>query len=690
MPQMDIGQGANMDRLFADIQYVKGVGPKRNILLRRLGIENILDLLWYVPRAYFNRGKSQQIANLKDGDNVNLRGMVRATHSWRARRGMAIFKAVIEDDSGFITAVWFNQPYISGLIKNDQEIFISGKAKGCPGAFEVHVSEFEILDHEDMEFTVLPIYGLTEGLNQKTMRRLLHYVLDEYLPYYPEIMEPQAKEKYGLCNIDYAIRNIHFPEDGPSYLAARKRLAFEELTVFQIGLHVNKTLNLSAGQYISHLEKNQLVENIRNKLPFKLTPAQQRAVTEIFADMEKPLPMNRLLQGDVGSGKTVVAALAMAKAAASGYQSAIMAPTEILAEQHYNSLQQIFAGTDVVIASLTGGTPTREKQMIVEAAGLGNIDILVGTHALIQEQVVFERLGLAVIDEQHRFGVKQRALFNSKGLSPDMLVMSATPIPRTLALTVHGELSLSIIDELPPGRRPVKTVHISAADRMRAYRFVRQETAKNIQAYIVCPLVEESEKQDLQAAVSLYDELKHEILPGINLGLLHGRMKSSEKDQVISSFKKGSIQVLVTTTVIEVGVDVPNASIMIIEHAERFGLSQLHQLRGRVGRGHKQSYCLMIGDPRTEEAAARLQAMQKLSDGFKLAQEDLRIRGPGDFWGVKQHGLHQLKVADLIKDQKIVESSRDLVENMMEPEQLLRWQSYAEYKFKKSSHIVQN
>ncbi len=678
-----------MDKLFADIQYVKGVGPKRSLLLRRLGIDNILDLLWYVPRAYFNRSKSQQIASVKEGDNVNIRGMVRATHSRRARRGMAVFKAVIEDDSGFITAVWFNQPFISGLVKNDQEIYISGKVKGSLGNLEVHVSEYEILDTEDIIFTVLPVYSLTEGLNQKTMRRLALHVLEEYLPCYPEIMEPSITEQYGLCDIKFALRNIHFPEDGPAYLAARKRLAFEELILFQIGLQVNKAINLPQRGYISHLEKNNLVDSINRKLPFKLTSAQQRVIGEIFRDMESTRPMNRLLQGDVGSGKTVVAALAMAKAVSSGYQAAIMAPTEILAQQHFQNLQRIFAETDVVIASLTGGMPLRDKESIIEAARSGEIDIIVGTHALIQEQVVFNKLGLAVIDEQHRFGVRQRAILNNKGLTPDMLVMSATPIPRTLALTIHGELSLSTIDELPPGRYPVKTVYIPAADRIRAYRFIGQEAAKTVQAYIVCPLVEESEKQDLQAAVSLYEELKQKILPNLKLGLLHGRMKSREKEQVIQSFKNGNIQVLVTTTVIEVGVDVPNATIMVIEHAERFGLSQLHQLRGRVGRGRQQSYCLMIADPRTEEAAARLQAMQKSNDGFKLAQDDLRIRGPGDFWGVKQHGLHQLKVADLIKDQKIVETSRELVLNM-QPEQLVCWKAYAEHKFKKNPDIVQN
>ena len=487
-----------------------------------------------------------------------------------------------------------------------------------------------------------------------------------------------------------AIRNIHFPEDGPSYLAARKRLALEELTLFQISLLAGKPSAVPPDGFISHLEKNGLVENVRSRLPFQLTFAQQRVISEIFRDMESARPMNRLLQGDVGSGKTVVAALAMAKAVASGYQAVIMAPTEILAEQHLQSLQRIFAQTGVVIASLTGGMPPREKESVIEATRTGEIDILAGTHALIQEEVVFSKLGLAVIDEQHRFGVRQRAILNNKGLAPDMLVMSATPIPRTLALTAYGELSLSTIDELPPGRLPVKTVHIPVADRMRAYRFIRQEAAKNVQAYVVCPLVEESEKQDLQAAVSLYEELKNEVLPDLKLGLLHGRMKNAQKEIVINSFKKGDIQVMVTTTVIEVGVDVPDASIMVIEHAERFGLSQLHQLRGRVGRGRHQSYCLMIADPRTEEAAARLQAMQKSNDGFKLAQEDLRIRGPGDFWGVKQHGLHQLKVADLVKDYKLVETSRELAQNLMGPEELLPWQSYAEHKFKKCEDIIQN
>lgn len=680
-----------MDRLLEEIQYIKGVGPKRSQDLHRLGVDNILDLLWHVPRAYFNRSRVNLIADLPLDEAVNIRGKVISTERKRTGRGFSIFKATVEDSSGTIIVTWFNQAYLANIIKSGQEIFLSGKVKPSYGMYELQVSEYEIIDGEDLDINVLPVYPLTGGLNQKVMRKILYGVLQQYLRYYPEILDEEIREQLALCRIDFALQNIHFPESGAAYLQARKRLALEELLLFKLSVNELKSQDAGNQTYTVHLEKSDLVNQVKQVLDFGLTEAQQKVIREIFRDMESDHQMNRLLQGDVGSGKTVVAALAMAKAVASKYQAALMAPTEILAAQHYASVQRFFADTDVVMALLTGGTNQTERRMILKASAVGEIDILIGTHALIQDEVKFNNLGLVIIDEQHRFGVRQRAMLSQKGETPDVMVMTATPIPRTLALTVYGDLDLSVINEMPPGRQPILTRYLARTERSRAYEFARKQMNQGAQVYVVCPLVEESEKQDLQAAATLYEELKNIVFPTFKLGLIHGRLKSSEKEMVMQGFKNGQIQLLISTTVIEVGVDVPNALLMIIEHAERFGLSQLHQLRGRVGRGPKQSYCLLIGEARTEEARRRLKAMERTNDGFELANEDLLIRGPGDFWGVKQHGLNELKVASLIKDGELIELSSNIA--LMLDKDLLNSQmliAYKNNKFKKSEAIARN
>ena len=680
-----------MESLLKELQYIKGVGPKRNKDLQKLGVHNIFDLLWHVPRAYFNRSNLSAIKDLPLNTTVNLQARVLSTTQNRTGRGFHIFKALLEDDSGLITAVWFNQPYLFNTIKSGQEILVTGKVDGRYRELQMHVSAYEILDGELGEFNIVPIYPLSGSLNQKSLRKMMQYVLDYYLPDYPEILTPAIKEKFGLTDIHTALRSIHFPLSAEAYLAARKRLAFEELLLFQLSLKKFKVKDRAAGNYVIHQDKTDLSAQLRNKLPFILTHDQEKVLQEIFADMESPRIMNRLLQGDVGAGKTVVAALAMAKAVASGYQAALMAPTEILAQQHYLALQKLFADSEVIMACLTGGTPLPERRMILQAAQSGEINILLGTHALIQEQVEFNHLGLVIIDEQHRFGVRQRALLSQKGDNPDVLVMTATPIPRTLALTVYGNLDLSVIRELPPGRKPVKTRYLPRSARHHAYDFARQLIKQGEQAYVVCPLVEESEKQDLQAALSLYEELSHSIYAEFPLGLIYGRMKAAEKDLIMQRFKSGQIKVLVSTTVIEVGVDVPNASVIIIEHAERFGLSQLHQLRGRVGRGRHQSYCILLAEARTEEAKRRLKAMENSNDGFELANEDLAIRGPGDFWGVRQHGLQELKIASLIKDLDLINTSIE-VAGQMEQEciQSPIMNIYIKNKFKQSHEIASN
>ncbi|HWP98507.1 MAG TPA: ATP-dependent DNA helicase RecG [Syntrophomonadaceae bacterium] len=650
-----------MERLFKGIQYLKGVGPRRSQHLARLGINTIFDLLWHVPRAYFDQGQVKRIVDLVEGEKASLQGQVMAVEKRATRRGRSFFKALIQDSSAVIPAVWFNQGFLSKVIQPGMQIFVSGRLNNYGGRQEFYVSEHELMDEENPTGRILPVYPLTEGISQKALRTLMLMVLQEYLQDYPEILDPSVRSRFQLCDIAYALYNIHFPANAQAYKLARSRLALEELYLFQHRLWEERQRWRVSG--ISHRDNGLLITKIKSRLPFALTPAQERVFRDISLDMEAEYPMNRLLQGDVGSGKTVVAILAMSKAAAGGHQAVMMAPTEILARQHLAALQAYLNLSGISCACLTGGTPAAERRVILQAAADGSLDILVGTQALLQENMVFSNLGLVVIDEQHRFGVKQRARLSSKGKNPDLLVMTATPIPRTLALTLYGDLDLTVIDQMPPGRKPVKTHLIKDSRRAEVYDYIRKVllASQNSQVYIVCPLVEESEAQDLMAAETLYAELREHALAGIEVGLLHGRLKAVDKERVMGHFKTGGIKALVSTTVIEVGVDVPQATIMVVEHADRFGLSQLHQLRGRVGRGLQQSYCFLLADPHTREAWQRLRAMERCGDGFELAQEDLAIRGPGEFWGLKQHGLNQLKVASLTRDSRLAELSCQLV-----------------------------
>lgn len=672
-----------MERLLQKVQYLKGVGPQRSRLLAKMGIFNIFDLLWHFPRTYMDRSSVQQPGQLVIGEQANIIGTVKTIRSSRSRKGMSVLSAMISSPGGSIQAVWFNQPFLIDTIKSGQRIWLHGKIKNVLPP-EIHVSEYEILGQEDTVPSIVPIYTTTEGISQRVWRLLMDQALKSYLSDYLEILNSGQREHYGVCGIREALANIHFPLDRNAYVQARKRLAFEELLLFQMRLLELSAEDTHAG--LIHREKNDLVQRVLAALPYKLTAAQQRVIAEIFADMESPRIMNRLLQGDVGAGKTVVAALAMAKAVASGYQAALMAPTEILAIQHGQVINDILSGSGVKTALLTGSSTAAQRSDILYQTQHGEIDVLIGTHALIQEGVAFEKLGLAVIDEQHRFGVRQRAALTAKGDHPDTLIMTATPIPRTLALTAYGNLEISIIDQLPPGRKPVKTKYLPYKARVQAYRYVKQEIMAGRQAYIVCPLVEESETQDLQAAVNLYDELRNGIFTGYELGLLHGQMRPVEKEEIMSQFKNGKIKILVTTTVIEVGVDVANANVMLIEHAERFGLSQLHQLRGRVGRSSVQSYCILLAEPHTDESKQRLRAMEISNDGFYLAQQDLSIRGPGDFWGVRQHGLDQLKIANLTKDLVLAEKARQCSRELNP----LDWQNYVNARFPVSEGTAMN
>lgn len=646
-----------MDGLEKEVQYLKGVGPGRKVCLNRMGIYTLLDLFWHVPRTYIDRSNLTPLHDMEIDQMAQIQGRVTQTRTSTSRRGMNIFSAVVDTGEGFLTAVWFNQPYMNTILKIDQDIYVSGKIKPGVRGPEMHVYEYDILSANNTECNLTPVYNLTEGISQKTMRQLISYILEKHRADYPEILDDILLEKYGLCSMENALKNMHFPQNQQSFFQARRRMAFEELLLFQLGFRLeedSKQVNA-----VIHEEKNELVKQVTDNLPFKLTAAQQKVLHHIYTDMESPRVMNRLLQGDVGSGKTIIAVLAMVKAVASGFQAAIMAPTEILAQQHYKSLQNILAATDIQIGLLTGSTGIKERDNLFTAIASGDINIVIGTHALFQNQVIFNHLGLVVIDEQHRFGVRQRSELVCKGENPDVLVMTATPIPRTLALTIYGNLQVSIIDEMPPGRRNIKTRFLDYKFKNDAYRFVGSQVEQGLQAYVVCPLIEESEKQDLQAAASLYDELRTSVFPDKAVGLIHGRLKPAEKGAVMREFIAGQIQILVSTTVIEVGIDVANASVMVIEQAERFGISQLHQLRGRVGRGNHQSYCILLAEPKTDEARKRLQAVEQTNDGFELARIDMLIRGPGDFWGVRQHGLDQLKIASLIEDYEIIEQAQE-------------------------------
>ncbi len=674
-----------MERLKTSIQFVKGVGPARQRQLLKLGIMSVFDMMWHIPRGYVDREAVIPIHALRAGDTVSIKAKIMGTSVSRTRRGMSIFRALLQDNSGVVTAVWFNQPFLKNSLKSGMILYINGKVTFRGSQMEINVNEYDLLEEKETVDKIAAIYPLTEGIAQKSIRRIVSAVLKDYLNDYPEILTAEAREELQLCDMQFALQNIHYPADWHSYALARKRLAFEELLLFQLSLYY-KTTQFKNLKGIAHLEQDDLLEKVTRNLPYQLTRAQQRAVKEIFTDMESAKSMGRLLQGDVGSGKTVVAALAAAKCVSSGYQTAIMAPTEILARQHLKSLQRFFTGTNVAIACLTSGTQAAARGQILEALASGEINIIVGTHSLIQDDIAFSALGLVVIDEQHRFGVRQRAKLNSKGLAPDMLVMTATPIPRTLALTLYGDLEMSVIDELPPGRKPVLTRYFPPSARKSVYEFIRKQINKGAQAYFVCPLVEESQKQDLQAAVSLYHDLSENVFPENKVGLLHGRLKPVEKDNIIQAFSRGEIDILVSTTVIEVGIDVPAATLMVIEQAERFGLAQLHQLRGRVGRGAKQSYCILLGNPQTEEALQRIKAMEATNDGFILAQEDLKIRGPGEFLGVRQHGLLQFKIADLSADIELSEKARKAAQNFQRQDPIL--QQYMQLKFSNQPEIV--
>lgn len=640
--------------LYKDVQYVKGIGPKKADKLNKLGIFTLKDLLYYFPRQFEDRNNLKKIAQLEDGEKVTIKAVISSINTFSPKEGMTLTKIDVKDETGSAKLVFFNKSYIKNTFRPGDSILVFGKVKKKFNNLELTSCELEYLTNSPKNTCrFMPVYQLTYGVTNKEIMSIIRTVLEDKELIIQEYMPQRIIEKYRLCSIDFAVRNIHSPSSKESLKIALYRIVFEELLILQLGLFVFKSgRNKEDG---IKFETSKDLKKIISALPFKLTKAQNRALDEIIQDMNLEKIMNRLVQGDVGSGKTVVALLALANCVLNGYQGALMAPTEILAGQHYISLTESLKDFGINVGLLIGSLTKKQKDTVLEQIKNNEIDILIGTHALIEDKVEFNNIGLVITDEQHRFGVMQRSKLSLKGANPDILVMTATPIPRTLALILYGDLDISIIDELPPGRQPIETIAIEKSKRDRAYNnLVRREVESGRQVYIVCPLVEESEAIEAKSAVELVEELRAEYFHDLRLGLLHGKMKSSEKDEVIRLFKDKEIDILVSTTVIEVGVNVPNATLMIIENAERFGLAQLHQLRGRVGRGSHKSYCVLIYDSKTDVCRQRMAIMEETNDGFKISEKDLEIRGPGEFFGTRQHGLPELKVANLFKHIKIL------------------------------------
>ncbi len=659
-----------MVNLEKQVQYIKTVGPNRAELLNKLGIFTLKDLITYFPREYEDRGKVKKICECIDGEVALIEGVVVSRIVEIKMRNKAMYKLQLRDETGTCTALWFNQSYLKNIFKPGEKYKFYGKISSQYGRVEIASPVYDKATETRNTGKIIPIYPLTKNLTQNVLRKIIELGLSEVEDELEETLPEYILEKYKLMNLNDTIKKIHFPEKLEDFEQARKRLAFEELLIMQLALLELKNSYLSEKNGIA-FEKNIKISEVINELPFKLTKAQLRVLEEIELNMESNKEMNRLLQGDVGSGKTVVAILAAYKAAKSGYQVAIMAPTAILATQHLESFTQILNNKGINCELLISSTTKKKKEEIREKLKNGKIDILIGTHAILEENVEFKKLGLVVTDEQHRFGVKQRTKITEKGQNPDVLVMSATPIPRTLALILYGDLDISIIDELPPNRKKIETYAVRKNMEERVNNFVKQQIEEGRQAYIVCPLVEEDEESDLKAVTSLAEKYKKEIFSQYRLEYLHGKMKPKEKEQIMQEFKEGNIDILISTTVIEVGVNVPNASLMIVENAERFGLAQLHQLRGRVGRGEYKSYCILKYEGNSENTRERMKVMCQTNDGFIISEKDLELRGSGDFFGTAQHGLPELKVANLFEDMPLLKEVQKLAIDILKEDQKL-------------------
>ena len=640
------------------------VGDKMADKLRRLGIETVSDMLFTFPRRYDDYTRMRTLNRLKPGETVTVIAMVRSLEKKVARGNRKYLLVTVDDGTSTMQVAFFGQLWLQRQFKRGSQVVLSGTTELFRGQIMMTNPEWEMLERDNLHTgRIVPVYPLTKGLAARTMRRLMRQVLEDFKGRIPDYMPESVLDRTGLVDLDWALEQVHFPDSFDTLAHAQTRLSFDELFLFQMGMLGSRRDWQSVPGQPLHVS-NDWLDRFLAALPYPLTSAQQRALQDIRADLARDVPMNRLLQGDVGSGKTVVATIAMAIAVQQGKQAALMAPTSILAEQHFHSigamLRQAPGCDHVQVRLLTGNTPDAERDEILRGLAEGWIHVVIGTHALIQEGVAFHDLAVAVIDEQHRFGVEQRGALRGKGTNPHILVMTATPIPRTLALTLYADLDLSIIDEMPPGRTPVETRVLTIAERERVYSFIRSQIEKGRQAFIIYPLVEASEKiSDLGAAVDDYERLKNQVFPKQRVGLLHGRMTPAEKEEIMAAFAKGEIDILVSTSVVEVGIDVPNASVMLIENAERFGLAQLHQFRGRVGRGPHKSYCLLIAGATAHETNERLMAMEETTDGFQLAEIDWQLRGPGDLLGVRQSGLAQFRLAELMNPRLVELAQRE-------------------------------
>ena len=643
--------------------------------LELLGVRNVRDFLLYFPRTYNDTSEFTRITEINTADVNTIKGKLSTLFNVSTKYGKKITRGLFNDESGSIEVVWFNQPHLSKMLPRNKEIILSGKARFALGKVSLQNPSYEIVKQYEEQIhsgRIVPVYHETEGISSKWIREKLKPLIDDWTTLFKEYMPKDLLKEHDLIDYSTAIKNAHFPESEEALEKAKSRLAFDELFLLQLKALQKKWY----WKNISHQEKKSMeikIETIKeciSKLPYTLTEAQKRVIKEILEDLKQPYPMTRLIQGDVGSGKTVVAAIAALNVIKNGYQVALMAPTEILAKQHYKTFLKILGLFGFNIQFIAGSTPNKQKDEVIRQMKTGTVDIVIGTHALIQEEVGFKNLGLAIIDEQHRFGVKQREILKKQG-SPHLLSMTATPIPRTLAMTIYGDQDLSIIDEMPAGRQQIITRVVPENKRIDAYRWIEDQVKKGRQAFVICPLIDESDVLEVKSVIKEFDFLSEHIFPDLNLGLLHGKLKQEDKDKTMEDFKNNIIHILVSTSVIEVGIDIPNATIMLIEGSERFGLSQLHQFRGRVGRGEHQSYCFLFTNSTSEDGQTRLKSMEKHSRGFKLAEIDLELRGPGEIYGVRQSGIPDLKMASLT-DFKTIEKARNAAAKIIKEDPLLK------------------
>jgi ATP-dependent DNA helicase RecG len=657
-------------KLLDKVQYIKGVGEARAKLFEKLGIFCVKDLLFHLPRTIEDRSETRTISELVDGETVCIKAaLASGIKSYRGRNRVNITQTTVSDGKNLMKMTWFNSPYIANTLKTGGEFTFFGKAIYRGQFFEMINPVTESQDGTKKTGRILPVYPAVQGLGQTTIRNAIDTVLNAISEAPDDIIPKSIAEENGLMSLLSALTAIHRPNSAAEFESARERLAFEELLVLQMGIRVMGT---ERKNYSAIPIKNvRCISDFAKNLPYNLTSAQKRVINEIAFDLTKQTPMNRLVQGDVGSGKTIVAAAAMYAVANAGYQSVMMAPTEILAIQHYKNLKKLFDSFGFETVLLVGGMTAAEKRQSLEEIRAGNARIIVGTHALISDNVEYKNPALVITDEQHRFGVRQRTLLTEKGFGSHTLVMTATPIPRTLSLILYGDLDVSVIDELPPGRKPIETIAASENLRKKVFDFVAKKLNEGRQAYIICPLIEESEALSAKSAVEYAEKLKKTVFKNYVVEVLHGRIKASERNEIMKRFAGGEIDILVSTTVVEVGVDVANATVMLVENAERFGLSQLHQLRGRIGRGSHESYCIMFSDG-GKIAEERMKIMCNTNDGFKISEKDLELRGPGEFFGIRQHGLPELKAANLATDMLLLSQAKDAAEKLLNRDPYLK------------------